>query len=70
MIISPCYNLITKTDCPDRKVGCSSKCEKWKKYEAMRNEEYERRQMEYAACPKHKNISYKKKLGEKRDYDE
>ena len=69
MIISPCYNFITKTDCPDRKVGCSSKCEKWTKYEAKRNEEYERRQMEYAAYPKHKNIPYKKKIGEKRDYE-
>lgn len=36
----PCYNKITKQDCPDRKVGCRLTCERWGEYETLRNKEY------------------------------
>ena len=29
----PCYNRETKTDCPNRKDGCRSDCEKWQEFE-------------------------------------
>lgn len=41
----PCYNAETKTDCPRREVGCHSHCEKWKEYEALRDEEYRQRKI-------------------------
>lgn len=36
----PCYDKQTHTDCPDRYVGCSAKCEKWSKYESLRDASY------------------------------
>lgn len=46
----PCYNEETKTDCPRREAGCHSHCEKWKEYEALRNEEYRQRRIKYEAA--------------------
>lgn len=43
MITPPCYNRELKMDCPDRKVGCASTCEKWATYVALRDEYYEKR---------------------------
>ena len=40
MFTPPCYDTITKTDCPDRKLGCHDTCEKWAKYEKKRNARY------------------------------
>ena len=45
MAKAPCYNDETKTDCPRREAGCHSHCEKWKEYEALRNEEYRQRRI-------------------------
>lgn len=42
MLEAPCFNRITKTDCPDRKAGCAVKCEKWalwEKEKALREKE-------------------------------
>ena len=46
---SPCYDVKTKTDCPDRCGGCQLNCPKWKKYEAERAEVYKQRRIEYEA---------------------
>ena len=53
MIKPPCYNEETKTDCPDRTYGCHERCEKWSKYEKLRNEEYRKRLMESEARNAH-----------------
>lgn len=40
---SPCYDIETKTDCPDRKAGCAVECPKWAAYVEKRNADYEKR---------------------------
>ena len=40
---NPCYNKLTKTDCPDRKSGCGATCKKWADYVRERDEEYIKR---------------------------
>jgi hypothetical protein len=42
-ILSPCYDVATKTSCPKRKEGCSITCEKWAEYEKQRAEVYRQR---------------------------
>jgi hypothetical protein len=37
---NPCYDSINKIDCANRCAGCSTNCEKWKKYEEDRNKKY------------------------------
>ncbi len=39
-------------DCPDRKAGCGTNCEKWQKYVKERNAKYEAEQHnhDYACC--------------------
>lgn len=44
---NPCYDIKTKTDCPDRKGGCNKDCEKWAKWCELRNKDYRRRLMVY-----------------------
>lgn len=39
-MMNPCYDLVTKTDCKDRKQGCAATCERWQAYEAERNRGY------------------------------
>ena len=39
---SPCYDPVTKTDCPNRCQACSITCEKWARYSESRNAEYAR----------------------------
>ena len=41
---SPCFNVETRTDCPDRRGGCAATCKKWAKYVEARNKDYEKRQ--------------------------
>ena len=48
MMVNPCYDKKTKTDCPDRKPGCGANCEKWAEYVKLRDAEYERRHRENA----------------------
>ena len=43
MIHQPCFDVKTRTDCPDRKAGCGASCEKWAEYVKARDEFYERR---------------------------
>lgn len=43
MLTRPCYNELTKTDCPDRCAGCAAHCERWAAYVASRDKEYSRR---------------------------
>lgn len=43
MIQNPCYNPITKTDCPRRCVGCRSLCKEWALYMRAKEEEYAER---------------------------
>lgn len=43
MLTRPCYNELTKTDCPDRCAGCAAHCERWAAYVASRNKDYKRR---------------------------
>lgn len=38
MYLSPCDK-----DCPDRRGGCQSCCEKWADYEKIRNAKYDQR---------------------------
>ena len=37
---SPCYDVKTKTDCPNRKLGCRKDCTKWAEYEEMKSKVY------------------------------
>lgn len=46
MLESPCYDRLTQTDCPDRTEGCSTHCDRWKKYERLRNATYEKKNRE------------------------
>lgn len=39
----PCYDRLTKTDCPDRHGGCQLNCEKWQAYVVERDKVYEKR---------------------------
>lgn len=39
----PCFDIKTKTDCPDRKVGCAVTCERWAEYVEARDEDYRHR---------------------------
>ena len=50
MRITPCYDVFTKTDCPNRKPGCNGKCEKWNDYVKKRNEDYRKRMI---SCDAH-----------------
>lgn len=43
MMQSPCYNPTTKTDCPNRYVGCHSQCKTYMAYEQAKVLEYNRR---------------------------
>ena len=43
MIQNPCYDLLTKTDCPRRCVGCRSSCTEWAFYMKAKEEEYAER---------------------------
>lgn len=36
----PCYDVATKTDCPNRSVGCQTICPKWAEYLEKRNAKY------------------------------
>jgi hypothetical protein len=46
---SPCYDELTKTDCPRRHSGCAINCPEWAEYEKQREEEYRRRARELEA---------------------
>lgn len=37
---SPCFDVKTKTDCPDRKKGCAITCKKWADYVIKREANY------------------------------
>lgn len=39
-IVSPCYDTVTKTDCPNRSAGCQAICPKWALYLEQRNAKY------------------------------
>lgn len=43
MLTRPCYDELTKTDCPDRCAGCAAHCERWAAYVASRDKDYKRR---------------------------
>lgn len=36
---SPCFDEATRTDCPNRHVGCRDTCEAWKEYEIVHAQE-------------------------------
>ena len=40
-MISPCYDPVTKTDCPNRHGGCAVGCKKWAEYLKERDKRYE-----------------------------
>lgn len=40
MAKSPCFNTITRTDCPNRHEGCAAQCPNWAKYTEERDAEY------------------------------
>lgn len=40
---NPCYDSVTHTDCPRRKVGCAIDCPDWAKHIAERDEMYKKR---------------------------
>ena len=65
---NPCFDMITKTDCPDRKAGCAVTCPKWAEYEREREKEYHDRQVEYEvdrAIQDHRNKTYAAHLKKK-----
>lgn len=43
MIPNPCYDPVTKTDCPHRKQGCATKCPYWADYVEERDADYKER---------------------------
>ena len=43
---SPCFDDVTRTDCPDRHAGCAVDCEKWKAYVDERDKFYKKRIIE------------------------
>lgn len=45
VIEPPCYDKGSKTDCPDRHVGCASTCPKWAEYVENRDEEYRQKEI-------------------------
>lgn len=47
-IPNPCYNEITKTDCPKRHPGCGANCKDWADYVELRDAEYVKRHKENA----------------------
>lgn len=49
MIKNPCYNTTTKTDCPDRSLGCAARCPKWAEYVKQRDAMYQQRNREKEA---------------------
>lgn len=46
---NPCYNPKTRTDCPNRCVGCARTCSKWAEYKKARDEVYENRKVNFEA---------------------
>lgn len=46
---SPCYDPVSKVDCPRRSAGCSVGCPDWANYIAERDLEYKRRMVETRA---------------------
>lgn len=65
-MINPCYDQKTHTDCPNRKAGCASTCEKWREYEKIRNQGYKEKYIRYLYSYNGKGY-YGKKL--KQDLD-
>ena len=43
MITNPCYDPVTKTDCPHRTQGCAKNCPWWKDYVTERDADYKER---------------------------
>ena len=43
MPLNPCFDPVSRIDCPHRSANCSVSCPKWKEYAAERDAEYERR---------------------------
>ena len=60
MFTPPCYDHQTKTDCPDRKLGCHDTCEKWKQWETIRNARYKENYI--------RNTSYPNNHGRQKEY--
>lgn len=46
---NPCYDVKTRTLCPNRHVGCHDACEKWAEYVKARNEVYAKRKAAFDA---------------------
>lgn len=40
---NPCYNTLTKTDCPRRTAGCAVGCKEWADYVKAKDEMYLKR---------------------------
>lgn len=46
MPVNPCFDPVSRTDCPHRSTNCRVSCPKWKEYAAERDAEYERRRID------------------------
>lgn len=73
MSSTPCYDVKTKTDCPDRKVGCHTTCEKWKEHIAEREHVYQQRmavieEYDITHSKKHRNYLKWKQRQSRRRY--
>lgn len=44
---NPCYDIKTKTSCPDRHSGCAITCPKWADYEKARAAVYDKRKVSF-----------------------
>lgn len=56
--INPCYDMLKRADCPNRKEGCAANCEKWREYKSEKEEDYRQRVLRCNGKPKdthHKN---------------
>lgn len=40
---SPCFDRLTKQDCPERSENCHNDCPRWAEYVKERDKEYQRR---------------------------
>lgn len=53
---SPCYTP-ERPECPNRKVGCRSTCDKWAEFEVQKAKRYEERRLELERIWAEKDIN-------------
>lgn len=59
---SPCFDVKTKTDCPNRRAGCAVSCKKWATYVRERDESYKQKQIDSEADKAVYDARYKRMI--------